>query len=273
MSTYNGEPYLRAQLDSILSQTLKDWLLLVRDDGSKDRTSDILNEYAGRYPSKIRVLESSGQNAGVTRSYSLLMEECARIGADYIQMADQDDVWLPDKLLTTRERIVQEEQKHPAGENIPILVHTDMIVTDSNLQQTAPSFWKYVNIHPEILDHNIHFLAICNSVTGCATMFNKAALSVILPFPENIYMHDAWAGLKVLKSGGHLYAVSEPSLLYRQHDNNVCGATPYRFRLFNLKEKYKLAQHSYQTGHPLVFRNRLHFLWWKLLYFFKLHSL
>ena len=269
MSTYNGKAYLSEQLDSILAQTLQEWQLLVRDDGSTDSTPLILRKYAERFPDKIIVSSSSGKNMGVPRSYESLLWEVVGMKAEYVQLSDQDDVWFPDKLRITYESLLREQRALPAG--TPVLLHTDLKVVDEHLNEISPSFWRYVNINPPILDNDIHYLAICNSVTGCATMFNQYALRAVLPFPADIFMHDAWIGLKVKYVGGKVAYIDQPTLLYRQHGDNVCGATPYRFTVSNWKEKLEMARHSYKTGHPLVFKNRLHFLYWKMRYFFKLH--
>ena len=103
-------------------------------------------------------------------------------------------------------------------------------------------------------------------------LMNNAARDCTLPFYANAFMHDAWIGLRVLAEGGVVVPVNRTTICYRQHIDNVCGAQRYRFRLTNLREKCKLAERSYRTGHPLVFANMVHFLWWKMIYFFVLHT-
>ncbi len=268
LSTYNGERYLSEQLDSILSQTYTDWRLYARDDGSTDQTKAILGRYAEAHPERIIIDDSEPNGLGAMRSFEYLLAHHGE--ADYFAFSDQDDVWLPDKLEISMATIRQVEQVHP---NQPVVVHTDLRVVDEHLNEVSPSFWAYGGIHPEILDHNIHYLAICNSVTGCAMLMNRSARAAVLPFPTHVFMHDAWIGIRVLSVGGKVIPIPQRTILYRQHGDNVCGAQPYRFRLDNLREKYYLAVRSYQTGHPLVFRNRLHFIWWKTLYCIALHTL
>ena len=264
MSTYNGARYLTEQLDSIIAQTYTDWRLFVRDDGSSDETVQIVKRYA-KADKRIFLL-SDNENIGARRSFERLLTQCGE--ADYFAFSDQDDVWLPDKLAICLERMRQAEEAKP---NSPIVVHSDLKVVDEALQPIAPSFWQYGGIEPEILDRNMHFIAICNSLTGCAMIMNKAARQVVLPFQPDAFMHDAWIAIAVLAAGGQVIPIAQPTILYRQHTDNVCGAQRYRFRLTNLKEKYRLAQRSYRTGHPLAFRNKMHFLWWKLRYTFVLH--
>jgi hypothetical protein len=165
---------------------------------------------------------------------------------------------------------MQRQEQHLP--NKPIVVHTDLQVVDENLQPIAPSFWQYGGICPDILDTNIHYIAICNSVTGCAMLMNNAARECALPFSTNAFMHDAWIGLRVLATGGAVVPINRTTIYYRQHIDNVCGAQHYRFRLDNVQEKWTYARRSYQTGHPLVFANKIHFLWWKMIYFFVLHT-
>lgn len=264
MSTYNGERYLAEQLDSIIAQTYADWHLFIRDDGSKDGTKRIAEQYA-LADQRITLCEDN-ENIGAMRSFERLLTQYG--DADYFAFADQDDVWMPDKLILSLDAMRSAEKEYPA---LPVVVHTDLQVVDSHLREIAPSFWDYGGIVPELLDDNIHFIAICNSLTGCAMIMNRAARQAVLPFNPDVYMHDAWVALAVLHAGGKIIPVPQPTIQYRQHEDNVCGAQKYRFRLSNMQEKYRLAQRSYQTGHPLVFRNIGHFLWWKAVYFFALH--
>ena len=268
LSTYNGERFISEQIDSILAQTYTGWKLFIRDDGSKDGTMTILRTYAQKYPGKIMVDESEPGGLGAMRSFEYLLAHHG--DAEYFAFSDQDDVWLPDKIEISLAAMEQAEQSHP---NQPIVVHTDLRVVDENLNELSPSFWSYGGIHPDILDGKIHYLAICNSVTGCAMIMNKNAQTVVIPFPLHVFMHDAWIGIRVLEQGGKVLPIATPTILYRQHGDNVCGAQRYRFRLTNLRQKYQWAVRSYQTGHPLVFRNVFHFLWWKIRYFITLHTL
>ena len=91
MSTYNGEKYLPQQLDSVLRQTLEDFILIIRDDGSSDGTVPLLRGYTDE-----RIVLLEGKNVGPCRSFALLLQEAARRGAQQGYFCDQVDVWLPD---------------------------------------------------------------------------------------------------------------------------------------------------------------------------------
>jgi len=269
MSTYNGERYLREQIDSILAQTDREWQLLVRDDGSKDSTPAILAEYAAAHSDKVRILADEHKNLGSKASFEYLLQH-APAEADYFMFADQDDVWLPEKLALTKAKMQVLEALN--GTHKPIVVHTDLRVVDEDLKEMHPSFWRYSNIRPDILDREVHYLAICNAVTGCAMLFNRAAKQVSLPFADYAYMHDQWIGIKVMAEGGIICPMPEPTLLYRQHRKNVVGAVSYHFTLGEWSHKWMLAKRAYTAAHPLIWKSPLHFLWWKTKYFFKLHS-
>src|SRR5690554_3955152 len=95
LSTYNGEDYIPALLDSILNQTFSSWILSIRDDGSSDQTLRILESYQLRFPERLKIIDSSGVNLGSTRSFSALIEQSQEA---YVMLCDQDDVWLPTKI-------------------------------------------------------------------------------------------------------------------------------------------------------------------------------
>lgn len=268
MSTYNGERYLREQINSILAQTHQEWQLLVRDDGSSDGTLGILEEYAVAHPERIRILRDGRKNLGAKRSFEQLL--CHAPEAEYYMFADQDDVWLPTKVETTLSAVQVLERQY--GKQRPIVVHTDLRVVDEELQEMHSSFWQYSNIRPEILDSDVHYLGICNAVTGCAMLFNHAAKAVSLPFAEYAFMHDQWIAAKVLCSGGLVRPVNEATILYRQHRNNTLGAISYHFTLGDWLHKWELGKRAYNAAHPLIWKNPMQFVWWKTRYFFKLHT-
>ena len=268
MSTYNGERFLREQLDSILGQTEKNWQLLVRDDGSTDGTPAILKEYSASHPDRVRVLEDRHHNLGAKKSFEQLMYHAPE--TEYYMFADQDDVWMPNKVANTKAAIQALEGRY--GKDTPLVVHTDLRVVDEDLQEIHSSFWRYSNIRPEILDSDVHYLGICNAVTGCAMLFNRAAKEVSLPFADYAFMHDQWIAAKVMCTGGVVKPIDEATILYRQHRRNTVGAVSYRFTLGEWKRKWKLAKRAYDAAHPLIWKNPVHFLWWKTKYFFKLHT-
>ena len=262
LATYNGAAYIREQIDSILQQTVADWHLLVHDDGSTDGTVDIVREYV-QADKRIRLVEDGERHLGVAKNFLHLLKYST---AEYAMFCDQDDVWLPDKIEVSFAKMKQMEQRYG---DIPLLVHTDLEVVDEDLNVINASFWKYSRVLPQVVDENIHYLGIANSVTGCTIIMNKMAKQVAIPFPEQIYMHDAWIALCVMKYGKMGY-INMPTIKYRQHSSNVLGAIEYRFsikeKLKNIKTIYRNYLLVYRNGHPLVFKNIIHFLYYKFKY-------
>jgi len=229
LSTYNGEKYLNEQIDSILAQTDTNWTLLIRDDGSKDKTIELIQYYTEKYPEKIKQIPSD-ENLGVIRSYEQLLKQCQ---TQYIMLCDQDDVWLPKKIKWTREKMTELEKENQGK---PLVVYTDLQIVDENLNPIFSSFWNYSKIMPSLLTT---FDMVCahSAATGCTMMINQEALQCSLPFCDEVRMHDSWILLNSLKAGGVVSYVNEPTILYRQHTNNVIGAINEKD--FYLKNKLK----------------------------------
>ncbi len=262
LSTYNGERYLAEQLDSILAQDCTDWHLYVRDDGSKDKTVAIVADYA-KHDSRISLLEA-GENVGVKVSFEYLLNAVS--DAEYWMFCDQDDVWFKQKVSKTLATMKEAEKVHKGK---PIVVHTDAVVVNEHLEEIAPSYWKYGNLRPDLVDTNPRYLAIANSLTGCTMMLNKHAREAALPFYEHAYIHDAWVGLKTLVSDGVVVPIAEPQLLYRQHGSNALGAIKYHFTLLDWQNKYSMAKRCYLQASPLVYSNVWEFLYQKIRYIAK----
>ena len=129
MSTYNGEKYIEQQLDSIFKNT-KNVFLYVRDDGSKDRTIEILRNYGIKHAVPIEVNE--GENVGSAESFLTALRKCPK--ADYYAFCDQDDVWIDGKLSAATKQI--------GTTNQPVLWCSDYQVTDSDLHVMIPSILK-----------------------------------------------------------------------------------------------------------------------------------
>ncbi|MBN1114989.1 MAG: glycosyltransferase family 2 protein [Oligoflexia bacterium] len=221
LAAYNGAPYIRLQIDSIIVQTHANWRLIIRDDNSGDNTSRIIDEYAKEYPEKITVLNNNGKNLGVVKNFEELLNNST---ADYVCFCDQDDIWLPFKLESTLKKMKETESSCP---DKAVLVHSDMIVVNEKLENISDSFFKYQNIDPEI--KNLNRLLVQNNVTGCTTMINKKLKDLILPFRENIIMHD-WYTALVAASSGIIEYIPRATVLYRQHSGNQLGAVKYGIR-------------------------------------------
>jgi glycosyltransferase involved in cell wall biosynthesis len=216
MATYNGEKFLTKQIESLLGQTFENWHLSLRDDGSTDRTVEILNKYKNQFPDKITIVEDKKGKLGACLNFGELLKYAK---ANYIIFCDQDDVWLADKIRLTLKKIKLMEKTY--GRDVPILVHTDLIVVDENLNVLHKSLWKYQKLIPNLKDLNR--LLVQNIVTGCTTMINKSLRELSVPIPEEAIAHDWWLTL-VASAFGKIDYIKQPTILYRQHEKNDMGA-------------------------------------------------
>lgn len=216
LATYNGEKYLAEQINSILSQTILDWKLLIRDDGSTDRTVEIISHYTERYPDKIVHIVDNDKNLGATRNFERLMEHST---APYSMFCDQDDIWFPDKLEKSLQKLQTMEQQY--GADIPLLVYTDLSVCDEEGILIANSFWKYQGCDPSLPLDDAKAL-VQNNATGNTFIFNRVLCEQALPFSPDAVMHDWWVALIALYLGKIDY-ITDQTMLYRQHNTNVSG--------------------------------------------------
>ena len=214
LSTYNGEYYLTSFINSLLRQDYTDWSLIIRDDGSTDKTKNMLMSLQSSRPDKFRVVESPLGNIGVVESYSTLLRISS---ADYVMMADQDDIWLPGKVRLTLDAMRRQEQKAAAGR--PILVHTNLTVVDQNLRTLAPSYWAYQGLVPS-RGRRFPRMMVENVVWGCTAMLNRPLIGLLGNIPEGADHHDWWIGL-VAAALGDIVSLQEPHILWRRHGQNV----------------------------------------------------
>ncbi len=214
LATYNSERYLREQLDSIFSQTYHDWILVIRDDLSTDDTMCIVKEYQSHYPEKITILDNEGKSL---RAYLNFYEMLSKVEADYYMFCDHDDVWLPNKIEISMKRMKEVERTE-----VPVIVHTDMKVVDQDLNIINDSFWAYSRLLPE--KTSFKEMVLCNSVNGCTMLFNRNARELALPHVTHATMHDMLVAQSVAAKNGIISPIYVPTVLYRQHIDNVVGA-------------------------------------------------
>lgn len=253
LAAWNGEAYIEEQLDSILGQTIcggqmgtgagqmmasaellsekrmgKEKLrILVSDDGSSDRTREILEQYQETYPEQVILNHRSperkakdladGIPAAAGNFFWLLSQ--VEENDEYILLSDQDDVWKPDKVEVLLKEMKRLEAQYES--NHPVLVHSDMEVVDANRNMIHPSFFKYQKCEPSRVGFSE--LLVENSVTGGAVMMNRALAELLKERPEACFMHDWWIALTA-SCFGTISCVRESLYQYRQHGNNTLGA-------------------------------------------------
>jgi glycosyltransferase involved in cell wall biosynthesis len=216
LATYNGAAYLPQQLDSLFAQSHQNWRLIVRDDGSGDNTLNLLREARAQHPNRIRIIEDDKGSLGATHNFGELL--CYSTAA-YIMFCDQDDVWLPNKIAVSLQRIVQLEQQH--GRAKPILVYTDQKLVDEKLNKISASLWSEAKLNPQ-QGQTWNRLLIDNVASGCTMLFNRALCDVVTPIPKDATIHDWWVAL-IASLLGVIEPIYEPTILYRLHQNNVVG--------------------------------------------------
>lgn len=269
MATYNGEKYLREQLQSLYNQTYTDWTLYIGDDGSSDGTASIVREFSQRYGNIVFHQNSEGK--GAMRNFMDLLAEAE---ADYYMFCDQDDVWLPHKVETTLRKMRETEAENKER---PALACSDLRVVDKNLHTIAPSFWQMSEMLPELLTTNFNYLGVHFLATGCTMMINAAAKRIAFPYPPCAFMHDAWLVMKTMKSGGAFGIISEPLMLYRQHESNVLGAgdidhSSLRYKLSNFKVLQQQNKKMYALARYFGYGSWLKFIFYKVMYKWQLRK-
>lgn len=223
LATYNGEKYINYQIESLLTQSYSQFSILIRDDGSTDKTVEIIRDYEQTHKGKIKRIQDTLGNLGSSRCF---MELLKRTEANYIMFCDQDDVWLPNKIELTLEKMEGLERLY--GKETPILVFTDLKVVENDLNIISESFWKYQKLNPEISKNWMALLA-SNVITGCTIMINRKAKEVVLPFRLPKMIHDHWLGVNISRYGIVDY-IDTQTILYKQHGENTIGAHNYNLK-------------------------------------------
>ena len=249
LSTYNGEKYLREQLNSLLQQTYQNIVIYVRDDGSEDDTMRILKEYQRRYhetrddePQIIILDEAKQENLGYMESFWTLLRKCEE--ADYYAFCDQDDVWLPDKV----KRGVEALQKENG--NIPLLYSAGFVYCDENMEITG---------YPAQISVPVNFKDVLfyTPAYGFTIMINNKLREQALGATSLEDMpHDGWCQ-KIATAMGKFVYDSTVTAKYRRHSNTVTYAGSQKLKLVikwlkneifanGMDEYYRVLRHFYE---------------------------
>jgi len=220
MSTYNGERFLRKQLDSILSQTHKNLEIVISDDCSTDKTVKIIQEYQAK-DARITLYQNK-ENIGFVKNFEKVISLC---NGEYIALSDQDDIWKINKIETFLSQIKED-----------VLIYSNAILIDKKSNKIEGNFitddnnitkWK----------SNIPFL-LNNVISGNTMMFKKELIKYILPIPEKISYHDFWIAF-VAATYGTITCTKEPMIFYRRYTEQVTHSKKPKHKNYFEKLRYK----------------------------------
>lgn len=221
MATYNGEKYIKDQLISILNQLSEEDEIIISDDGSKDSTVEVIESLND---SRIKFYVNQGTH-GFTHNFENAL---VHANGDYIFLADQDDIWLENKVAVTMKAL----------ENCDFTI-SDCITVNKNMEITQKSRFKAFQIKPGFIQHMIK-----SRYLGCCMAFKRNILEASLPFPKNDFLveHDIWvAAVAFLYFKVSL--IDQPLIYYRRHDKNVSDGgftNGYSTRIKMQKRVYRL---------------------------------
>lgn len=201
MATYNGAEFLKQQLDSILLQLPENGEIIISDDGSSDKTIDIIKQYNH---AQIRLVKNMGPKGAKCNFENALNH----VTGDIIFFSDQDDIWKPGKI----------------AHSMKYMSEYDVLVSDCNIidehgNEVLASYFKRRNSGAGLLKN-----LWANTYLGCCLVINKKVLKIALPFPEDVSMHDIWIGF-VGELFFKSYFLNVVLVSYRMHDKNISPTT------------------------------------------------
>ncbi|MBA6303751.1 glycosyltransferase [Colwellia sp. MB02u-14] len=226
IATYNGNEFIKEQLDSILLQIRNFDEIVISDDNSTDGTFNILEAYAKKYH-QIKLFRNATGKGVICNFENSLINSTNEI----VFLCDQDDVWLPGRLLKTIKEFETPEV---------FIVTSNAYLYERNEFSVA---WNKNDLLFDLIGHNSSLVRnlFKNTFVGCCTAFRREVLEIALPFPKNIPMHDVWLSLISLIKGKHIMII-EPMLLYRRHGGNASSTSSKSTRVLNtiIHERFRL---------------------------------
>lgn len=242
LATYNGELFLKDQLDSLINQTIKDFEIVICDDNSTDTTYKILLEYSNKF-SFVKVFQNA-RNLGFKKNFEKLIGLCS---GDYIAFCDQDDIWTQNHLEVLLRTI---------GNNYFVGANSELIDQHGRKSNISLMDTKKQTYIPSAEEYKITE-CYTNLFQGACSMGRAEFLKKCLPIPENVRFHDWWIALVASMSNKIIFS-NESILLYRQHDNNITNNIRFNILrksisyLINKNNKKKLREQWIQNKNMLI---------------------
>jgi len=236
ISTYNGEKYIKEQLESIVNQSYENCEIHLRDDGSSDKTVSIVKEFFENYPDRFFFYQ--GANLGAIGSFNYLI---SNVCSDLYATCDQDDIWLPNKIMDQ----VKAYKTNFSLDDSPFMCFSDPILYKNSIRSDISlSDVQLMNIR--LLISSYKNLIAMNPVAGCTMLFcNNAKRLYSRAMGNGHIMHDHLMAVLVSLHGKIVFCNKE-HVLYRQHDFNVLGNkdTSVRYFLNRLANIFSLLKHD-----------------------------
>lgn len=207
LTTYNGEKFLKEQLDSLLEQSYSDIEIIVCDDCSTDSTPEILEAYQKKDPRLIFYINE--KNLGFKKNFEKCISLCK---GDFIALSDQDDVWTKDHIACLVSNIGDHD-----------LICGNAYLVDTDLQNSGITLFNTLDIDflPESKDAWFFYLIHHGIIQGACTLFKSSLLKKALPIPDSVKFHDYWLSLIAATNNSVKYLPDNILLYYRQHGNNI----------------------------------------------------
>ncbi len=198
LAAYNGEKYIGQQLESILVSLGENDEVVISDDNPKGKTKAVIESFND---SRIRYIE--GKSKGVIKNFENAIINCT---GDVIFLSDQDDIWLPEKVPMVMEKI---------NSGADLVVH-NADITDENMEFICTTF------QAKGFTRGYFQNIMRNSYMGCCMAFKREILPLVLPFPDDIPMHDQWIAV-IAEEYLNIEVIDTPLIKYRRHAENVTG--------------------------------------------------
>ena len=200
LATFNGEKYIKMQIDSILKNLEPNDEIIVTDDGSTDKTLDVIKKIDDN-----RITIYDGPREGVQQNFAYGISKCK---GDYIFLCDQDDYWEEDKVDIVLDTFLKNDE-------CLCVVHDAVVVNNNMTKIIIKSYFEFRNTKSGFL---INFIR--PSYLGCCMAISKVAIKYILPIPSKVEMHDRWIG-SICDFYGKTVFINNKLIKYRRHENNV----------------------------------------------------
>jgi glycosyltransferase involved in cell wall biosynthesis len=196
MATYNGAAFIRQQIDSIVPQLKPQDEVIFSDDGSTDKTLSIILDY---HDKRFKIIDN-GRSGSPAKNFEKGLGYCS---GDLIFLADQDDVWMPDKVWRMQQYLTQFD-----------LVLTDCSIINDQNKKVVDSFFEKQRSRKGLFTNLLR-----NSYMGCCMAFDRKIMDRILPFPVDLKAHDQWIGL-IAEKYYSVHFLNEQLVQYRRHGLN-----------------------------------------------------